>query len=85
MDKQIALNSGAFLLNNSFLENTLFVYFSCVRHVLNACPVHKVAGRNIPVGREEVVTSNFIIRIEEALNLLSINGIGFPKNEKSQD
>jgi len=71
-------------LNDSVFENALFVDVFRVRHVLNACAVHEYAGRNIPVGREEVVTSNFIIRIEEALNLLSVNGIGFPKNEKSQ-
>ena len=59
-----------FKLNDSFFEDALFIYLIGVRHILNACAIHKVTWRNVPVGRKEVIASFFIIRIEDALNLL---------------
>jgi len=56
----------------ALFENAFFVDLNCIRHVLNARAIHEQVGGTIPKGREEVITSCFIVRIEYAMNLLSI-------------
>jgi hypothetical protein len=64
---------GFFKLNDPIFENAFFVNLIGIRNILNARAIHEHVGGAIPIGREEVITPYFIVRIEYALNLLSFS------------